>query len=52
MTVKVIYEKKDWESLAVCIKTEQIPAHGIVEIFNDNPEFKEWYFNEYTTKSR
>jgi hypothetical protein len=47
MTVKVIYKEEDWEALATCIKTEQVPDADIVSIFNDNPEFKDWYYKEY-----
>jgi len=47
MTIKVIYEEKDWENVAICIRSEQIPASEVVAIFNDNPEFKEWYTKEY-----
>ena len=47
MTVKVIYKEEDWGALATCIKTEQVPAADIVSIFNDNPEFKDWYYKEY-----
>jgi hypothetical protein len=47
MTVKVIYKEEDWEALATCIKTEQVPAADIVSIFNDNPEFQTWYKKEY-----
>ena len=47
MTIKVIYEEKDWENVAVCIRSEQISAPEIVAIFNDNPEYKEWYKQEY-----
>jgi hypothetical protein len=47
MTIKVIYEEKDWESVAVCIRSEQISADEVVAIFNDNPKFKDWYVKEY-----
>ena len=47
MAVKVIYKKEDWQALATCIKTERIPAADVVAIFEDNPEFAEWYKKEY-----
>ena len=47
MTVTVKYKKEDWEALATCIKTEQIPAADVVAILNDNPEFAVWYKKEY-----
>ena len=37
------YNKEEWENLASCIKTEQIPPRDIFEIFLNNPEFAEWY---------
>ena len=47
MTVTVKYKKEDWEALATCIKTEQIPAADINAILNDNPDFAEWYKKEH-----
>jgi len=47
MTVQIKYKHEDWEALATCIKTEQVPAADIVAIFEDNPEFAEWYKKEY-----
>jgi hypothetical protein len=47
MAVTVKYKKEDWESLATCIKTEQVPAADIVAIFKDNPDFEEWYKENY-----
>ena len=43
MAVTVKYKKEDWEALATCIKTEQVPAADMVAIFEDNPDFAEWY---------
>jgi len=40
------YNKEEWEGLATCIKTEQIPPRDIFEIFLNNPEFAEWYRNK------
>ena len=37
------YSKEEWENLASCIKTEQIPPSDIFKIFQSNPEFEEWY---------
>ena len=47
MAVTVKYKKEDWESLATCIKTEQVPAADIFAIFKDNPDFEEWYKKEH-----
>lgn len=37
------YNKEEWENLATCIKTEQVPPHDVFAIFQNNPEFKKWY---------
>ena len=37
------YNKEEWENLATCIKTEQVPRRDVYAIFKDNPEFEEWY---------
>ena len=37
------YSKEEWESLASCIKTEQVSPSDIFKIFQSNPEFAEWY---------
>jgi uncharacterized protein YecE (DUF72 family) len=37
------YNKEEWENLASCIKTEQIPPRDVFAIFQNNPEFKKWY---------
>lgn len=50
MAVTVKYKKEDWEALATCIKTEQVPASDIVAIFNDNPEFAKWYKEKFLEK--
>jgi len=47
MTVQIKYKHEDWEALATCIKTEQVPAADVVAIFNDNPEFADWYKENY-----
>ena len=52
MAIKVIYRKEDWEALATCIKTEQVPAADIVSIFNDNPEFAEWYKSKFIKEKK
>ena len=47
MTIKVIYRKEDWEALATCIRSEQVPADQLSLIFNENQDFAEWYKKEY-----
>tara|TARA_Y100000022_G_scaffold47464_1_gene40039 strand:+ start:597 stop:734 length:138 start_codon:yes stop_codon:yes gene_type:complete len=40
------YNKEEWENLASCIKSEQVPPRDVFEIFLNNPEFAEWYRNK------
>ena len=47
MAVKVIYKKEDWQAVADCIRSDQVPAADVIAIFEDNPEFKIWYEQEY-----
>ena len=47
MAVKVVYKKEDWQAVADCIRSDQVPAADVVAIFEDNPEFKTWYEQEY-----
>lgn len=43
---KVIVNKKDYEDIADCIKTDQVPASIIVEYFSDK-KFHKWYKKNY-----
>lgn len=45
-----VEDKKDWESLAACIRSEQLSAKQIVDTFRDNPEFASWYIKTYSSK--
>ena len=47
MTRKV--DTYEYESLAECIKTDQVPASEIVEIFTDK-EFYKYYKKNYLNK--
>ena len=47
MAVTVKYKKEDWQAVADCIRSDQVPAADVVAIFEDNPEFAEWYKKEY-----
>lgn len=46
-TEQVKYKKEDWQSLADCIRSEQLSARQIFETFEDNPEFAKWYKKKY-----
>jgi len=47
MAVTVKYKKEDWQAVADCIRSDQVPAADIVAIFKDNPEFAEWYKTKF-----
>jgi|TARA_B110001454_G_scaffold217457_1_gene242838 hypothetical protein len=47
MTRKV--DTYEYESLAECIRTDQVPASEIAEIFTDKTYYK-WYKKKYLTK--
>lgn len=32
-----------WEELEQCIKSEQVSARELAQIFEENPEFAQWY---------
>ena len=34
------YNKEEWENLATCIKTEQVPPHDVFAIFQNNGGLK------------
>ena len=46
---KVTIKKEDWSMWAEMIRSEQIPSNDLVELFNDNPQFAEWYYKCFTT---
>jgi len=39
---------KNYRQLAECIRSDQLSARQVVLEFESDPEFKEWYFNNYT----
>ena len=46
MTRKI--DIKDYQDLAECIRSDQVPASEIVEIFTDK-SFNKWYKKKYLT---
>lgn len=34
---------ENWELLEQCIRSEQVDAQELVRLFQDNPEFAQWY---------
>jgi len=43
---KKIVNKDDYENLAVCIRSDQVPAKDVAEYFEDK-EFYKWYSKKY-----
>lgn len=44
--IKNKIKKKDYENVADCIKSDQVPCSKIVEYFNDK-NFYNWYKKKY-----
>tara|TARA_B100000989_G_scaffold285441_1_gene253165 strand:+ start:1145 stop:1309 length:165 start_codon:yes stop_codon:yes gene_type:complete len=36
-------EKEDYESWAVCIRSEQVPIARAIQVMEENPGFAKWY---------
>ena len=48
MGVKVIkYKKEEWQNVADCIRSDQVPAFEIQLIFDQNKDFYKWYKKKY-----
>ena len=43
---QVKVDKTDYQDIAVCIRSDQVPAPAIVEYFSDKIFYK-WYSNKY-----
>jgi len=50
MAVKIIYDKKDWQSLADCIRSDQVPVQDLILILEQSPNFAKWYKKKYLDK--
>ena len=51
MSIKVIqYKKEQWQEVADCIRSEQVPAFETQLIFDQNKEFAKWYKEKYLSK--
>jgi len=44
-------KKKDYQSWADCIRSDQVPADRIYSIWEENPEFYGWYKKQYLNKT-
>jgi hypothetical protein len=48
MGIKVVkYKKEEWQNVADCIRSDQVPAFEIQLIFDQNKDLYEWYKNKY-----
>ena len=48
-TMKVKVDTYEYESLAECIRSDQVPANHIAEYFTDKAFYK-WYKRKYLNK--
>ena len=39
-----VIKRDEWQMYADMIRSEQIPSDHLVFLFEENPEFSEWYF--------
>jgi len=44
-------KKKDYQSWADCIRSDQVPADRIYSVWEENPEFYRWYKKQYLKKT-
>jgi len=48
MSLKLVkYKKEQWQEVADCIRSDQVPAAEIHIIFETNKEFAKWYKKKY-----
>jgi len=43
---------KDFESIAMCIRSDQVPASEVYEMWENDPVFYKWYKQRYLTKKK
>jgi hypothetical protein len=41
------YDRSEWQSLADCIRMDQLSAREVYEVMSRNPEFQRWYRQKY-----
>lgn len=46
----VKYKKEQWQEVADCIRSDQVPAAEINIIFETNKNFAKWYKKKYLKK--
>ena len=45
--IAVKYKKEQWQEVADCIRSDQVPAFEIQLIFDQNKQFHKWYKKKY-----
>jgi hypothetical protein len=46
-TNEKLLREKAYQTLAECIRSDQLSARQVQAELEADPEFKEWYFNKY-----
>jgi len=41
-------KKEDFQMWADIIRSDQVPADELNKLFEENPEFSQWYFTSYS----
>ena len=53
MDIKVLkYKKEEWQNVADCIRSDQVPAFEVQLIFNQNKNFYKWYKEKYLNNDK
>jgi len=48
MGIKVVkYKKEQWQEVADCIRSDQVPTFEIELIMSQNKDFAKWYKKKY-----
>jgi hypothetical protein len=53
MSLKLVkYKKEQWQEVADCIRSDQVPAFEVQLILDTNPEFAKWYKKKYLENNK
>jgi len=48
MSIRVVkYKKSEWQHVADCIRSDQVPAFEVQLILDQNKDFAKWYKQKY-----
>jgi len=45
------YDRSEWQSIADCIRMDQLSAREVYEVMSRNPDFQRWYKLKYIKNS-